>query len=166
MKQRPVVGKSPATDRPRTGSADLQRRRWLRAFGAAPLAAGIAAQPAQAAMKTNARIVIAGSGLGGIAVASRLMKQLGGSSQVLAVTHLAQVAACADHHFVVTKALQGAATVSDVQPVAGDERVSEVARMLGGERLSGTSRAHAEAMLGGAHDVPAPKPARSTQKQR
>jgi len=80
MKQRPVVGKSPATGRPRTGSADLQRRRWLRAFGAAPLAAGIAAPPAQAAMKTNARIVIAGSGLGGIAVASRLMKQLDGAS--------------------------------------------------------------------------------------
>ena len=66
----------------------------------------------------------------------RLMKQLGGSSQVLAVTHLAQVAACADHHFVVSKALQGKATVSDVAPVSGEARVSEVARMLGGESLS------------------------------
>ena len=94
----------------------------------------------------------------------RLMKQLGSSSQVLAVTHLAQVAACADHHFVVTKVLQGTATVSDVQPVAGEARVSEVARMLGGERLSGTSRAHAEAMLGG--EAPAAKPARKAQKQR
>ena len=94
----------------------------------------------------------------------RLMKQLGGSSQVLAVTHLAQVAACADHHFVVTKALQGTATVSDVQPVAGEARVSEVARMLGGERLSGTSRAHAEAMLGG--ESPELKPARNAHKQR
>ena len=99
----------------------------------------------------------------------RMMKQLGGSSQVLAVTHLAQVAACADHHFVVSKALQGRATVSDVQPVSGEARVAEVARMLGGERLAGTSRAHAEAMLDGA-DVagePVPsKPARSAQKQR
>jgi len=76
----------------------------------------------------------------------RMMKQLGGSSQVLAVTHLAQVAACADHHFVVSKAMQGRATISDVQPVAGEARVSEVARMLGGERLSGT--AHAQALLG------------------
>ncbi len=95
----------------------------------------------------------------------RLMKQLGSRSQVLAVTHLAQVAACADHHFVVTKALQGAATVSDVQPVAGEARVGEVARMLGGERLSGTSRAHAEAMLGGG-GLPASSPARDAQKQR
>jgi len=94
----------------------------------------------------------------------RLMKQLGRTSQVLAVTHLAQVAACADHHFVVSKALQGGATVSDVQPVAGEARVGEVARMLGGERLAGTSRAHAEAMLGGAAE--APKPARSAHRQR
>jgi DNA repair protein RecN (Recombination protein N) len=82
----------------------------------------------------------------------RMMKQLGGNSQVLAVTHLAQVAACADQHFVVSKALQGKTTVSDVQPVAGEARVTEVARMLGGERLAGTSRAHAEAMLGGSDE--------------
>ncbi len=82
----------------------------------------------------------------------RMMKQLGGISQVLAVTHLAQVAACADQHFVVSKALQGKTTVSDVQPVAGEARVTEVARMLGGERLAGTSRAHAEAMLGGSDE--------------
>ena len=91
------------------------------------------------------------AGVGGAVADSvgRLMKQLGGTTQVLAVTHLAQVAACADHHFVVAKALQGRATVSDVKPVAGEARVAEVARMLGGERLTSTSRAHAEAMLAG-----------------
>ena len=97
-----------------------------------------------------------------------MMKQLGAGSQVLAVTHLAQVAACGDHHFVVSKALQGPATVSDVQPVSGEARVGEVARMLGGERLGGTSRAHAEAMLGGADAADttvAPKAARSAHKQ-
>jgi len=68
---------------------------------------------------------------------------------VLAVTHLAQVAACANQHWVVSKSLQGGATTSAVQPVAGEARVSEIARMLGGERLAGsTSRAHAQAMLG------------------
>jgi DNA repair protein RecN (Recombination protein N) len=92
------------------------------------------------------------SGVGGTVADSvgRLMKQLGRGVQVLAVTHLAQVAACADHHFVVSKALHGTATVSDVQPVHGEARVAEVARMLGGERLTTTSRAHAEAMLAGA----------------
>jgi len=98
----------------------------------------------------------------------RMMKQLGAGSQVLAVTHLAQVAACGDHHFVVSKTLKGPATVSDVQPVSGEARVGEVARMLGGERLGGTSRAHAEAMLGGADAADttvAPKAARSAHKQ-
>ena len=88
---------------------------------------------------------------------------------MLAVTHLAQVAACADHHFVVSKALHDGATVSDVQPVSGEARVSEVARMLGDERLGGTSRAHAEAMLGGLSEpvaAPQAKTARSAQKQR
>ena len=87
------------------------------------------------------------SGVGGTVADSvgALMKQLGRSAQVLAVTHLAQVAACADQHLVVSKSLKGKATVSDVQPVLGPARVAEVARMLGGEKLSGT--AHAQAML-------------------
>ncbi|MEI6029078.1 MAG: DNA repair protein RecN [Betaproteobacteria bacterium] len=78
----------------------------------------------------------------------RLMKQLGADAQVLAVTHLAQVAACADGHFLVSKTSREGRTLTDVQPVAGEARVSEIARMLGGERLAGTSRAHAQALLG------------------
>jgi DNA repair protein RecN (Recombination protein N) len=89
------------------------------------------------------------AGVGGTVADSvgRLMKQLGRSCQVLAVTHLAQVAACADGHLLVSKALRGAQTVSAVEPVHGEARVAEVARMLGGERLTGTSRAHAQALL-------------------
>ena len=88
------------------------------------------------------------AGVGGTVADSvgRLMKQLGRSAQVLAVTHLAQVAACADGHFVVSKALKGQQTLSDIQPVDGEARVAEVARMLGGERLSGM--AHAQTLLG------------------
>jgi DNA repair protein RecN (Recombination protein N) len=66
---------------------------------------------------------------------------------VLAVTHLPQVAACADHHFVVAKQSRDGATLSDVRAVGGEVRVAEVARMLGGERLSNTSLAHAQEML-------------------
>ena len=89
------------------------------------------------------------AGVGGAVAESvgRLMKQLGRDRQVLAVTHLPQVAACADHHFVVSKRSQNGSTQSDVQGVAGEVRVAEVARMLGGERLSGTSIAHAQEML-------------------
>jgi DNA repair protein RecN (Recombination protein N) len=88
------------------------------------------------------------TGVGGAVADSvgRLMKQLGRTSQVLAVTHLAQVAACADRHFVVSKALRGKQTLSDMQAAEGETRVAEIARMLGGEKLSGT--AHAQALLG------------------
>jgi DNA repair protein RecN (Recombination protein N) len=89
------------------------------------------------------------AGIGGAVgdTVGALMKQLGRERQVLAVTHLAQVAACADHHYVVSKADRGEGTTSDVRPVEGVARVTEVARMLGGEHLAGTSLAHAEALL-------------------
>ncbi|WP_394756983.1 DNA repair protein RecN, partial [Rhodoferax sp.] len=78
------------------------------------------------------------AGVGGAVAETvgRLMQQLGVDRQVLAVTHLPQVAACADHHLVVTKQLQGKSTMSAVLAVQGEQRVAEVARMLGGERLS------------------------------
>nr|WP_315208634.1 DNA repair protein RecN [uncultured Albidiferax sp.] len=90
------------------------------------------------------------SGVGGAVAETvgRLMKQLGRDRQVLAVTHLPQVAACADHHLVVAKQRDGKSTVSSVALVQGEQRVAEVARMLGGEKLSGTTLAHAKEMLG------------------
>ena len=90
------------------------------------------------------------AGIGGAVAETvgRLMKQLGRDRQVLAVTHLPQVAACADHHLVVAKQSEGGVAASSVAAVHGEQRVAEVARMLGGERLSGTSLAHAKEMLG------------------
>jgi len=106
------------------------------------------------------------SGVGG-AVADtvgRLMKQLGRDRQVLAVTHLPQVAACADHHFVVSKRTEAGSTHSDIHAVAGEVRVAEIARMLGGERMSGTSLAHAQEMLSVAADAAVPAAPRSRKK--
>ena len=107
------------------------------------------------------------SGVGG-AVADtvgRLMKQLGRDRQVLAVTHLPQVAACADHHFVVSKASRDGVTTSEVHAVRGEERVAEIARMLGGQQLSGTSFAHAQEMLVAATE-PHPAPGSGSARQR
>ena len=89
------------------------------------------------------------SGVGGAVAQTvgRLMRQLGIDRQVLAVTHLPQVAACADHHLVVTKKLHGKSTLSAVGLVQGEARVAEIARMLGGEHLMETTVAHAKEML-------------------
>ena len=89
------------------------------------------------------------SGVGGAVAETvgRLMRQLGQDRQVMAVTHLPQVAACADQHLVVAKQLDAGVTVSTVDHVSGEARVLEIARMLGGEKLSGTTRAHAKEML-------------------
>ena len=90
------------------------------------------------------------SGVGGAVAETvgRLMKQLGRHRQVLAVTHLPQVAACADQHLVVSKQLSNGQVGSRVTPTGGEERIHEIARMLGGEKLSATTLAHAREMLG------------------
>jgi DNA repair protein RecN (Recombination protein N) len=103
------------------------------------------------------------AGIGGTVgdVVGALMKQLGQSAQVLSVTHLAQVAACGDHHWVVSKQQVDGRAQSDLQRATGEARVAEIARMLGGERLSGT--AHAQALLQGAAS---PAPASRAAKRR
>ena len=99
------------------------------------------------------------AGVGGAVAETvgRLMKQLGKDRQVLAVTHLPQVAACADHHWVVSKHADKEGVASQVSPATGEQRVAEIARMLGGERLSDTTHAHAREMLQ-AMTKAAPKP--------
>ena len=77
----------------------------------------------------------------------RLLQRLGQDRQVLCVTHLPQVAACADHHLLVRKRSMNGGTASTVSPIEGDTRTVEIARMLGGEHVSDTSLAHAREML-------------------
>ncbi|MCB1989463.1 MAG: DNA repair protein RecN, partial [Burkholderiaceae bacterium] len=86
------------------------------------------------------------------ATVGRLMQQLGQDRQVLAVTHLPQVAACAHCHLVVSKQ-SGDTTTSTVLPVQGEARIEELARMLGGERILPSTRAHAREMLDTHHNI-------------
>jgi len=92
------------------------------------------------------------SGIGGAVAETvgKLMRRLGAHRQVLAVTHLPQVAACANQQLLVSKQSVEGDTFSTLQGVSGERRVKEVARMLGGERLSDTTLAHAREMLGAA----------------
>ncbi len=91
------------------------------------------------------------AGVGGRAAGEvgRRLAELARHAQVVVVTHLAQVAAYADQHVVVTKTTQGGSdvvTASDVRPVSGQERVVELARMLSGSG-SATALEHAAELL-------------------
>ncbi len=94
------------------------------------------------------------SGVGGAtatAVGARLA-QLAGTHQVIVVTHLAQVAAFADDHLVVSKVVDEEGVATAVTRVNGEERVAEVARMLSGND-SDASLAHARELLEGARSL-------------
>jgi DNA repair protein RecN (Recombination protein N) len=90
------------------------------------------------------------AGIGG-AVADtvgRLLKRLGQTRQVLAVTHLPQVAAHGDQHFVVLKETDARGRPrSRLDALDRKTRVEELARMLGGQQITETTRKHAREML-------------------
>jgi len=73
------------------------------------------------------------------------MKQIAAKRQVLCITHLPQVAAPADAHYVVTKQVKNGRTISEIELLGKKERVTELARMLGGQ--TDAARKHAEALL-------------------
>jgi DNA repair protein RecN (Recombination protein N) len=75
------------------------------------------------------------------------LREVGQRQQVLAVTHLASVAAKADHHFVIEKTVRKNEVFTHVRVVHGDERVDEIARMLAGDTITPESRSLARQML-------------------
>jgi DNA repair protein RecN (Recombination protein N) len=89
------------------------------------------------------------AGIGGAAAVAvgQALADLGGRHQVLAVTHLAQVAALADTQVVVSKAVHAGRTSATAETVTGEERVEEIARMLSGRSGSAAARQHAEELL-------------------
>lgn len=89
------------------------------------------------------------SGIGGgvAETVGRALRTLGRQHQVLAVTHLPQVAACGAQHWQVSKHSDSGQTVSTIRELEGSARVEEIARMLGGETLTDTTRRHAAEML-------------------
>jgi DNA repair protein RecN (Recombination protein N) len=89
------------------------------------------------------------SGIGGgvAEVVGRQLRTLGGSRQVLCVTHLPQVAAQAHQQIKVEKQTDGETTHTQVLPLDGNERVTEIARMLGGLELTENTLVHAREMV-------------------
>jgi len=89
------------------------------------------------------------AGVGGKAAieVGRRLHSLSRHAQVVVVTHLPQVAAWADSHFVVTKDSDGSVSQSDVRKVDGEDRIEEIARMLAGLENSVSAREHAAELL-------------------
>jgi len=89
-------------------------------------------------------------GIGGrvAEIVGQLLKKLGSDRQVLCVTHLPQVAACADWQWQIAKTDRGGETLSAVTALAARDRIEEIARMLGGVSITDTTRRHAAEMLG------------------
>ncbi|MCZ2096403.1 MAG: DNA repair protein RecN [Anaerolineae bacterium] len=89
------------------------------------------------------------AGVGGAAAETvgRRLKQLAGGNQVLCVTHLAQIASFADHHFAVSKREAVGRTVAEVEALAAESRIREIGRMLSGQKLSEEALRHAAKLL-------------------
>jgi DNA repair protein RecN (Recombination protein N) len=89
------------------------------------------------------------AGIGGrtAEVVGKRLRELARQDQVLCVTHVPQIAALADRHFVAEKSEQKGRTVATVRLLEGRERVAEVARMLAGEKVPETALKHARALL-------------------
>ncbi len=88
-------------------------------------------------------------GIGGRAAEAvgQKLKALSRSQQVLCVTHLPQIAAFADQHFLIEKREKQARTATSVRLLPPSERTEELARMISGAKVTETSRKHAEQML-------------------
>ena len=89
------------------------------------------------------------SGIGGrvAEVVGKTLRELGQRYQVLAITHLPQVAAFGNQHWQVSKQDMGSETLSHLHELVAMARTEEIARMLGGETITATTLQHAEEML-------------------
>ena len=85
---------------------------------------------------------------GGVAEAvGRRLKRLSGSNQVICVTHLAQIASFADHHYLVVKREASGRTIAEIEELTGEARTHEIARMLSGQRVTPEALKHAEQLI-------------------
>lgn len=82
------------------------------------------------------------------------LKKVSENRQVICITHLAQIAALADHHFAITKQIKDERTFTEVAPLTEEKRAEELARIIGGNEITDLKRKMAEEMLRKAVDKP------------
>ena len=90
------------------------------------------------------------AGIGGKAAETvgQKLKDLSSRYQILCVTHLAQVAAFADHQYRIEKLVTDGRTVTRVEAITGEARIDELARMMSGSRVTEAARHHIRELLG------------------
>jgi DNA repair protein RecN (Recombination protein N) len=77
-----------------------------------------------------------------------ILKEMGTEMQVIAITHLPQIASKGDDHFKVLKSSIGQNTTTSIQQLSGTERINEIAAMLSGKALSEAAISNAKSLLG------------------
>ena len=71
---------------------------------------------------------------------------IGKNHQIICITHLPQIAAMADHHFLIEKTSSADSTISNIRPLEREESIQELARMLGGVKITDTVLQNAKEM--------------------
>jgi DNA repair protein RecN (Recombination protein N) len=109
-------------------------------------AAGNAARPGEVSTLVFDEV---DAGVGGAAAAAvgKRLKTLSRNNQVICVTHLAQIAGFADHHFSVAKREKKGRVTTEVEELTGDDRAREIGRMLSGERITTEALKQAEQLI-------------------
>ena len=78
---------------------------------------------------------------------AQILQNMGGAMQVIAITHLPQIAGKGNMHFKIYKEDAANSTITNIRELKGEERIEELAMMLGGKNISDSAVAHAKALL-------------------
>jgi DNA repair protein RecN (Recombination protein N) len=88
------------------------------------------------------------AGISGVtaSIVGEKLREMARDRQIICITHLPQIAACAQHHFVIEKSSDDKTTYTTIVEISGEARVKEIARLLGGKNVT-------EATLSSARDL-------------
>ena len=89
------------------------------------------------------------SGISGAtaSIVGEKLLNMAGTHQIICITHLPQIAACADHHYLLEKYSEGDETFTTLREIKEEERVDEIARLVGGRTLTETTRENARELI-------------------
>jgi DNA repair protein RecN (Recombination protein N) len=89
------------------------------------------------------------SGISGVtaSIVGEKLRRMAGRHQIICITHLPQIAAYADHHFLLEKSTNESETFTILREIFGEDRVGELARLLGGRNVTGTARDNARELI-------------------